>query len=106
MSVDPRDLADVELDPVIHTPARLRIVATLNSLGPGDSLSFTRLQGILGLTAGNLITHLRRLEEAGYVRVERSGEGRSARSSTALTDVGRAALTTYRRSLAAILDQP
>jgi len=48
------------LDPLIHAPARLRIVATLSALPDGDSLSFTRLQDMLGLTPGNLITHLRR----------------------------------------------
>ena len=55
------------LDPVIHAPARLRIVATLAALPDGDSLSFTRLQDMLDLTPGNLITHLRKLEDAGYL---------------------------------------
>ena len=50
---------------MIHAPARLRIVATLAALPAGDEVSFTRLQDILDLTPGNLITHLRRLEDAG-----------------------------------------
>ena len=54
------------LDPVIHAPARLRIAATLAALPDADTLSFTRLQDILDLTPGNLITHLRKLEDAGY----------------------------------------
>ena len=58
--------ADSGLDPVIHGPVRLRVMVTLATLRKGDSLSFTRLQELLGLTPGNLITHLRRLEEAGY----------------------------------------
>ncbi|MGZ4183915.1 MAG: hypothetical protein ACXVFQ_04590 [Solirubrobacteraceae bacterium] len=49
MSTDP-------LDPVIHAPARPRIVATLAALPDGDALSFTRLQDMLELTPGNLIT--------------------------------------------------
>jgi hypothetical protein len=47
-----------ELDPLIHVPTRLRIVATLAALPDGDALSFTRLQDMIGLTPGNLIIHL------------------------------------------------
>ncbi len=57
--------AETELDPVIHAPARLRLMVTLATLRDGDNLSFTRLQELLGLTPGNLITHLRKLEDAG-----------------------------------------
>ena len=46
------------LDPVIHAPARLRIAVTLAALRDGDNLSFTTLQDLIGLTPGNLITHL------------------------------------------------
>jgi DNA-binding transcriptional ArsR family regulator len=53
------------LDPVIHAPARLRIAVTLAALPDGDNLSFTKLQDLIGLTPGNLITHLRKLEDAG-----------------------------------------
>jgi DNA-binding transcriptional ArsR family regulator len=50
-----------ELDPLIHVPTRLKIVATLAALPDGDALSFTRLQDMIGLTPGNLIIHLRKL---------------------------------------------
>ena len=63
------------LDPVIHAPARLRIVATLAALPDTDTLSFTRLQEMLDLTPGNLITHLRKLEDAGYLTSETTGNG-------------------------------
>ena len=76
------------LDPVIHAPARLRIVATLAALPNGDTLSFTRLQDILALTPGNLITHLRKLEDAGYLTSETTGNGRGSRTSIALTRPG------------------
>jgi DNA-binding transcriptional ArsR family regulator len=92
------------LDPVIHAPARLRIVATLAALPAGDTLSFTRLQDILGLTAGNLITHLRKLEEAGYLTSESIGNGRASRTSLALTSDGRAALDTYTDALRGLLN--
>lgn len=92
------------LDPVIHAPARLRIVATLAALPDGASLSFTRLQDILELTPGNLITHLRKLEDAGYVTTHRNGSGVTARTSVALTGSGRAALERYTTVLRQLLD--
>jgi DNA-binding MarR family transcriptional regulator len=92
------------LDPVIHAPVRLRIVATLAALPAGDTVSFTRLQGILDLTAGNLITHLRKLEDAGYLTSETTGNGRASRTSLALTPGGRAALANYTKALRGLLD--
>ena len=92
------------LDPVIHAPARLRIVVTLAALHDGDDLSFTRLQELIGLTPGNLITHLRKLEEAGYVTAEKNGSGVTARTSVALTLAGRAALDSYTTTLRQLLD--
>lgn len=93
-----------ELDPVIHVPARLRIMVTLAALPEGDNLSFTRLQDLIGLTPGNLITHLRKLEEAGYVRTEKTGGGVTARTSVELTHDGRAALERYTSVLRQLLD--
>ena len=91
------------LDPVIHAPARLRIVVTLAALPDGDTLSFTRLQDMLDLTPGNLITHLRKLEDAGYLDSETTGNGRAARTSIALTGRGRAALDNYTATLRGLL---
>lgn len=88
---------------MIHTPARLRIMATLSAVPERDAISFTRLQQLLDLTAGNLTTHLRRLEEAQYVQVWRAGSGRTARTTVALTARGRLALVAYREALTAIL---
>jgi hypothetical protein len=53
-----------ELDPLIHVPTRLKIVATLAALPDGDALSFTRLQDMIRLTPGSLITCLRELGRA------------------------------------------
>ena len=91
------------LDPVIHAPARLRIVATLAALADGDTVSFTRLQDILDLTPGNLITHLRKLEDAGYLSSQTTGNGRGSRTSIALTPQGRAALDAYTDALRDLL---
>jgi DNA-binding MarR family transcriptional regulator len=96
--------AETELDPVIHAPARLRVVVTLATLRDGDSLSFTRLQELLGLTPGNLITHLRKLEDAGYVTTVKTGSGVTARTSVSLSQQGRKALNTYSAVLRQLLD--
>lgn len=92
------------LDPLIHVPARLRIVVTLAALREGDSLSFPRLQRMLDLTPGNLITHLRKLEDAGYLVAEKSDADPSAGTSIALTHAGREALDEYTATLRGILD--
>ena len=92
------------LDPVIHAPARLRLMVTLAALPHGDTLSFTRLQDMIGLTPGNLITHLRKLEDAGYVNTEKTGSGTSAQTTIALTHDGRAALDRYTTVLRQLLD--
>ena len=88
-----------DLDPVIHVPVRLRIMASLEHLPRDDDLSFSRLQSLLDLTAGNLITHLRKLEEAGYVTTTKQGRATTAR----LTDRGRVAFDDYRRTLRELL---
>jgi DNA-binding MarR family transcriptional regulator len=91
------------LDPLIHVPARLRILVTLAALNHGDTLSFTRLQDMLELTPGNLITHLRKLEDAGYVRTAKSGNGVASVTTVTLTHRGRAALDAYTRALRDLL---
>ena len=93
-----------ELDPVIHVPARLRIMVSLATLPEGDDLSFTRLQDLIGLTPGNLITHLRKLDDAGYVQMNKSGSGVNAVTAVSLTAGGRAALQSYRATLRNLLD--
>jgi DNA-binding MarR family transcriptional regulator len=92
------------LDPVIHAPARLQIMATLAALPDGDALSFTRLQDMIGLTPGNLITHLRKLENADYLTTQKTGTGPASRTSVALTQQGRAALDTYTKTLRSLLN--
>ena len=93
-------MTDTDLDPVIHAPVRLRITVTLSTLREGDYLSFSRLQRLLDLTPGNLITHLRKLEDAGYVLTSKSEN----RTSVALTQRGRAALESYAATLRGLLD--
>jgi len=96
---------DPELDPVIHAPVRLRVMVTLAGLPGRDSLSFSRLQQLLGLTAGNLITHLRKLEDAGYVASMKSRQDGLGHTAVSLTYAGRAALEQYTATVRRLLDQ-
>ncbi len=96
-------MTDAGLDPVIHAQSRLRVVAALAALGPDDRLSFPRLQQLLDMTAGNLSTHLRKLEEAEYVTVEKTFEGRTPATYVALSAQGRAAFERYSRALTDLL---
>ncbi|WP_300080514.1 transcriptional regulator [Propioniciclava sp.] len=92
------------IDPVIHAPARLAIVTTLATLAKGDALRFPALQSITELTAGNLTTHVRKLEDAGYVVVRTSGRGRASSTTIALTPSGRSAFAAYRAELLRLLE--
>lgn len=93
-----------DLDPVIHAQARLRITASLATLEQGESISFPRLQELLDMTAGNLSTHLRKLEDAGYVAVAKAHEGRLPVTYLELTRAGRRAFEDYTDALRGLLD--
>jgi hypothetical protein len=86
------------LDPVIHAQPRLRITVALAALGEDDMLTFPRLQELVGMTAGNLATHLRKLEDAGYRR--------SPVTYLALTPLGRRALKDYTAAVRRLLAVP
>jgi DNA-binding MarR family transcriptional regulator len=87
------------LDELIHQPARLRLMAALTALAEGDSLDFSYLKDFLGLSDGNLGAHLRRLEEAGYIKVEKAFVDRKPRSFVSASAAGREA---YRAHLLAL----
>ena len=87
------------LDPLIHNPQRLRIVATLAALPDGDMLSASRLQTMIGLPPGSPITGLCELGRAGYARTQTT-DGDPAQTAVALTGRGRAALDRYTAALA------
>ena len=92
-----------ELDPVIHAAARLRITATLASVAHGDRMSFPRLQELLEMSAGNLSTHLRKLEDADYVTVTKTHQGRTPITYLELSKRGRRAFEDYTESLRSVL---
>jgi DNA-binding transcriptional ArsR family regulator len=95
-----------ELDPLIHVPTRLKIVTTLAAQPGGGPLSFTHLQNMTGLTPGNLIIHLRKLEKAGYLAIHKTSTRTATKTTAALTGQGRAALGAYTQALRDLLGSP
>ena len=95
-----------ELDPVIHAQARLRVMAALSAVRDGDRLAFPRLLEILGMTAGNLSVHLRKLEDAGYIEVTKTHHGRTPATLLCLSRRGRLAFEEYTAAVHALLDPP
>jgi DNA-binding MarR family transcriptional regulator len=94
-----RDLTG--LDRVIHEPSRLVILALLFPL---ESADFVYLLRETGLTRGNLSAHLARLEEAGYITMEKGFQGRVPRTIYSLTEEGRSAFRAYRERLKRTVD--
>ncbi|MFZ0639438.1 MAG: transcriptional regulator [Candidatus Acidiferrales bacterium] len=84
------------LDRIIHEPARLAIMTVLYALGEAD---FLYLQRECGLTQGNLSSHLARLEEAGYVKIEKTFKGKYPLTICRLTTSGRAAFEDYAQKM-------
>lgn len=84
------DLADV--DRLVHEPARLAVMAVLYVL---ESADFTFLMNQTGLTWGNLSAHLSKLEEGGYIQVEKTFKGKRPNTILQLTPQGRKAFQTY-----------
>jgi len=89
------------LNRLVHEPARLAVLAILAVV---DEADFVFVQRRAGLTAGNLATHLARLEEAGFVRITKTFEKRRPCTLLALSDEGRAALSAWRKSMGRLLD--
>lgn len=81
-----------EIDDVIHGRVRLSIMAYLSGAGEAD---FNELKAKVGGTDGNLSVHLRKLEEAGYVAVEKGYRGRRPQTTVALSKKGREAWIAY-----------
>lgn len=92
-----------ELDPVIHAQARLRVTVALAALAARDQITFPRLQQLLDMSAGNLSTHLRKLEDAGYVQLTKTHQRRTPVTYISLTRAGRRALEDYTAALRLLL---
>jgi len=92
-----------EIDNIIHQPVRLRIMASLVTLDPQEQVDFTYLRDLLEVTDGNLGAHLRKLEEAGYINVEKTFVARKPRTFVSATAKGRSAFHDHVRALESIL---
>ena len=90
----------MELDRLIHEPARLMILATLAVVESADFLFVMRQTG---LTFGNLSSHMSKLEEAGYIEVEKRFVGKKPNTLLRLTTSGRQAFDDYRRQMEQVL---
>lgn len=89
------------LDKVIHERMRLGIVS---ALAANEKLSFTELKTLLDTTDGNISVHARKLEDAGYVRCEKSFNGRVPLTEYAITTEGREALERYLNHMEALIN--
>jgi DNA-binding transcriptional ArsR family regulator len=81
-----------DIDRIIHEPVRLRIVSILAGV---DLADFKFMLATLGLTKGNLSSHIDKLEQAGYVKVNKSFNGKVTQTEYRLTKTGRRALEKY-----------
>lgn len=85
-----------DLNPLLHNELRLKVMAALDSL---DDADFVYLKELTKASAGNLSVQISKLEEAGYIKVSRSGEGRGSHTVCRVTQAGSKALLEYQRAL-------
>ena len=90
-----------ELDKVIHERMRLGIIS---ALAANESLSFTDLKNLLNTTDGNISVHARKLEDAGYLKCEKSFKGRVPLTEYRITADGRKALEKYLNHMEALIN--
>jgi len=102
MDVQAEETNPVALDPIIHVRVRLGIVS---ALAVEKSLTFNELKKRLDTSDGNLSVHARRLEDAGYVEIRKSFEGRIPRTDYRLTETGRHALQRYLDHMEALIER-
>jgi len=91
-----------EIDRLIHEPARFQVMALLYVI---ESADFTFIMNQLGLTWGNLSAHITKLEDGGYVAVEKGFKGKRPQTMLSLTKEGRKAFQTYRQTMKQMLDE-
>ena len=92
-----------ELNETIHQSVRLRIMATLVTLGQKEEVDFTYLRDILDVTDGNLGAHLRKLEEAGYIQINKLFVERKPRTFILASEEGRIVFNKHVAALEAII---
>ncbi len=93
----------IDLNEIIHQPVRLRIMTLLVSQSDDSRLTYSFIQTNLALTGGNLTTHLRKLEDAGYLQIEKEFHNQKPRTWIKATPVGRRAFSEYFADLQKVL---
>ena len=91
------------LNKLIHEPARLRIMAALMALSRGEQIDFRSLSELLGLSDGNLGSHLQKLESAEYIEIEKTFEGKRPKTFVGITPAGKKAFKMHVKALEQIL---
>ena len=91
-----------DLDPLLHERCRLAIISVL---APVESLSFTDLRNALEMTDGNLSVHLQKLEEKGYIAIDKRFEGRRPLTTCRISKTGQQAFARYLDHLEALIRQ-
>jgi DNA-binding MarR family transcriptional regulator len=92
----------VEINRLVHEPARLKILAYLSLV---ESADFVFLVSRIGLTMGNLSAHVSKLEEAGYIKVKKEFKDNRPHTMISLTEKGRDAFTSYRDKMLQLLQE-
>ena len=92
-----------QLDNLIHQTVRLQIVSSLVTLDDGERVNFSYLRQLLKLTDGNLGAHLSKLEEAGYIKTEKTFVARKPRTFISVTGKGRDAFAGHVAALKEII---
>ena len=93
----------LELDRVVHEPARLAILTVLYA---AEEVEFLFLQNVTQLSKGNLSSHTQKLEDAGYLKTDKSFRGRIPVTRFRITPAGRGALEGYQRKMRAFVERP
>ena len=91
-----------DIDRLVHEPARFQVMALLYVI---ESADFTFIMNQLGLTWGNLSAHITKLEEGGYVAVEKGFKGKRPQTMLSLTKGGRKAFQVYRQTMKQMLNE-
>lgn len=93
--------AVASLDKLLHEPARLSVVACLAVV---EEVDFVFLQSQTGMTGGNLSSHVKKLEAAGYITIRKEFHNSRPRTTLALSEAGRTRFTAYLNAVRGLLD--
>ena len=92
----------LDIDPLIHAPIRLAVLTILVTV---QNANFSFIKESVKTTDGNLSTHLTKLEEAGYIKIEKTFKGKKPQTICSITDKGREAFDKYIDNLENIINK-